>query len=239
MPSWNIHTAHVEYLLAHGQPDKLGIRDTNAFLFGNIVPDVYVGYMVKNPTRKIRYGDTHFVDPGFVPEPRFWEFWEKEALPAADGQGRVSDLVLGAWCHLVADNLYNHHTNQFLVDHDIQPGEQTRIRKQGDFDLFGRTLDIDLTLRVDEALLEQATHFPQYEVAEEDVRSAVEVQDQIVRHNQEAHIGGVPDYAMLTPAFFAETFAEVDRWMSEGLSAYASEGAQAPLLRKELPHVVF
>ena len=103
MPSWNIHSAHVEALLKKRSPQELGIRDVNAFLFGNFLPDVYVGYMVKPTTRIIVYNDTHFADPNFVPEPRYWEFWRRFGLPSADADGRVSDLVLGTWCHLVAD----------------------------------------------------------------------------------------------------------------------------------------
>ena len=44
MPSWNIHTAHVERLLREEGAARLGVRDVNAFLFGNFLPDIYVGY---------------------------------------------------------------------------------------------------------------------------------------------------------------------------------------------------
>ena len=46
MPSWNIHIAHAEGLLEDGGPFAGVVRDRNAFLFGNFVPDIYVGYMV-------------------------------------------------------------------------------------------------------------------------------------------------------------------------------------------------
>ena len=71
MPSWNVHTAHVERLFSDRSPQALGIRDANAFLFGNFVPDIYVGYMVREVTHTIDYRDTHFVDPSYVPEPRY------------------------------------------------------------------------------------------------------------------------------------------------------------------------
>ena len=53
MPSWNIHTAHVERLLREEGADALGVSDVNAFLFGNLAPDVYVGYMVPDTTYRI------------------------------------------------------------------------------------------------------------------------------------------------------------------------------------------
>ena len=43
MPSWNIHIAHAEGLLAKDGPVARVVRDRNAFLFGNLIPDIYVG----------------------------------------------------------------------------------------------------------------------------------------------------------------------------------------------------
>ena len=40
MPSWNIHSAHAEKLLADCGAAALGVADENAFLFGNFVPEV-------------------------------------------------------------------------------------------------------------------------------------------------------------------------------------------------------
>lgn len=45
MPSWNIHIAHAERLLKGGGSVARAVRDGNAFLFGNLIPDIYVGYM--------------------------------------------------------------------------------------------------------------------------------------------------------------------------------------------------
>lgn len=235
MPSWNIHSAHVEALLKKRSPQELGIRNVNAFLFGNFLPDVYVGYMVKPTTRIIVYNDTHFADPNFVPEPRYWEFWRRFGLPSADADGRVSDLVLGTWCHLVADNAYNHDVNAFIEGMGIRPGETTRIRKQGDFDLFGRTLDLRLECHLDDELVRQAHAFPQYPVLEPDLRASVAAASAIVRDNRLHHVDGTPAYSMLTPELFSNMFEEVQQRMLEGLLAYAEQGASAEPLRREGP----
>ena len=67
MPSWNIHTAHVERLLREEGAARLGVRDVNAFLFGNFLPDIYVGYMVPVPVVRLRdYRETHFADGGAI-----------------------------------------------------------------------------------------------------------------------------------------------------------------------------
>ncbi len=110
MPSWNIHTAHVERLLREEGAARLGVRDVNAFLFGNFLPDIYVGYMVPVPVARLRdYRETHFADGGAIPSPNYQAFWDRFVagcgMTAADGS--LHDLVLGAWAHLVCDSVYN------------------------------------------------------------------------------------------------------------------------------------
>lgn len=223
MPSWNIHTAHAELLLREEGAAALGIHDVDAFLLGNLLPDVYVGYMVPDITRKIPYADTHFASADFVPEPRYWEFFELYGAPESDGH--VSDLVLGAWAHLVADHDYNQHNNAFINARDIKPSTETRERKQADFDTFGRTLDISLVPNITDEVLRQCALFRQYEVLEPDVRGAAEAMRRIVRDNAEHHVVGTPTYRMLTDDFFPSTFAEVDTHIRAGLHAYAAGDA--------------
>ncbi len=83
MPSWNIHIAHVERLLDAGGRIAGAVRDRNAFLFGAVVPDIYVGYMVPGVERPMPYRATHFAGPGHIPCPREREFWRTYVEPAA------------------------------------------------------------------------------------------------------------------------------------------------------------
>ena len=199
----------------------MGIRDINAFHFGNLVPDIYVGYMVPNPSRKITYRETHFADPGYVPEPRYGEFFERYALPSADADGRVSDVVLGAWTHLVADHIYNAHFNRLLEREGLTPGDEVRERKQADFNDFGHTLDISFIPQVDEALVAQCLAFPQYEMPFEDVQSTCDVMAGIVEDNAAHHVSN-PSYRLLGSDYFAQVPDEVDSLMREALHAYAA-----------------
>lgn len=216
MPSWNIHTAHVEALLSEHSARDLGILDVNDFLFGNFAPDVYVGYMVHNPTKIIRYRFTHLADADFIPAPRADEFWGRFI------SGRnATDVTLGAWAHLVCDHCYNLNTRRYIASIGVAPGERTRIRKQGDFDLFGRTLNISLMPRTTDSLLDECAHFPQYSIAATDVRAAVRAADSIVRRNALDHVDGVPEYSLLTRDFFASTFAEVNRILDAWLTLRA------------------
>lgn len=218
MPSWNIHTAHVERLLREEGTEALGIRDVNAFLMGNFVPDIYVGYMVPDITYRIDYKLTHLAQREHIPVPRHDEFWEFYVAR----QGSVSDLTLGAWAHLACDHVYNAHTRAYLAKIGVEPGERARVGKQGDFALFGRTLDISLVPRVDDVLLRQCADFGPYTVLERDARAAVDVAAGIVEKNRAEHVTGEPSYQLLTAEFFESARQEAHETLVTGLRAYAA-----------------
>lgn len=215
MPSWNIHTAHVERLLREEGADALGVSDVNAFLFGNFVPDVYVGYMVSDTTLRIDYKLTHHSVREHIPLPRYDEFWDYYIA----GQREVSDVTLGAWAHLVADHVYNAHARAYLASIGVEAGERARIGKQGDFALFGRTLDISMVPRVDDALLAQCSEFPPYTILPHDVHGAVESAVRIVEKNREEHLGEPPAYQLLTAEFFEVAREEAHAAIVAGLTA--------------------
>lgn len=223
MPSWNIHTAHVERLLREHGASELGIGDKDAFLMGNLLPDVYVGYMVPDATWRIDYKLTHLTMRDHIPLPRYQEFWDFYVERPEDyGAHCVTDVVRGAWCHLVCDHVYNAHTRAYLKELDVAPGEEARIKKQADFALFGRTLNIEMVPSATDVVLSQCGFFPQYSVAEKDVRAASSVAESIVEKNRLEHVDGTPDYQLLTANFFDTARNEADQIMVRGLRELAS-----------------
>ncbi len=224
MPSWNIHTAHVERLLREEGAQALGIKDPNAFLFGNVLPDVYVGYMVKDPSFRIDYKLTHLTYRDHIPLPRYQEFWDFYVKnPQGYGADCVTDVVRGAWCHLVCDCVYNTHTRAFLKKVHMRAGEQARIKKQSDFALFGRTLDISMVPQPSEPLFTQSARFPMYQVDRQDVLAAISVCEKIVDDNRRHHIKETPAYALLTPEFFETARQEAHKTMVSGLKEIVGE----------------
>ena len=218
MPSWNIHTAHVERLLREEGAEALGIRDVNAFLLGNFAPDIYVGYMVPSTTYRIDYKLTHLAQREHIPLPRHDDFWDFYVAR----QDHVSDLTLGAWAHMACDHVYNAHTRSYLARVGVQPGERARVGKQGDFALFGRTLDISLVPHVDDALLEQCAEFGPYRILERDVRATVDVAARIVETNRAEHVTDEPSYQLLSSDFFEAARQEAHETVVAGLRAYAA-----------------
>lgn len=354
MPSWNIHIAHAEGLLAKDGPVARVVRDRNAFLFGNLIPDIYVGYMVPGIVHPIPYRVTHFAKPEHIPKPREAEFWVQyvapmlselgiangcsggdgistdgaddavgvagskspapsiaadkttavpaadgivavpaadgiAAAPAADGVATVSaageeaaampfgakpgdagslarevahvspahaptyelefdpahsarfqeeafdeaarasalpaaarhslfDMVLGAWTHLLADTIWNSRVSDYLDALGEKPSKGFRIKKQGDFDQFGKSLAIDAFPAPTPGLIDAAAQFPQYAIDERSVYFTCAIAHEIVRTN---HLAAPASYRLLTKEFFAATFDEVqhaaERLMGERL----------------------
>ena len=214
MPSWNVHLAHAERLLTEVGASSLGVRDENAFLVGNVVPDIPVGYIVKNPVNQLKYIVTHLAEKHPIPLPRDDFFWRDHI----EGRDEVDDVTLGAWAHLAADYVYNLHTRAYLKKIGMEPGEEARTGKQGDFALFGRTLKLERYVHVDGALLALTAAFEQYSLPEADVRAAVEMCNFYVDENHREHLDRLPDLALLTPDFFATAWEEAHERIVTGLT---------------------
>lgn len=232
MPSWNVHIAHAEDLLKRHSPHELGINDWNAFLLGCLLPDVYVGYMVQPLSKKLPYRMTHLADTSKVPLPDYETFaaryvYARGAQGAQDMQdtrdthahapSAAHDLILGTWCHLMADHTYNAHTRVYLAEHHIPRGEKARIGKQGDLQLFGQTFDLHSHIEIDSALLAQAHAFPAYEINDCDLYTTSKIVDNIVKENARAHLDTTPAYTMFEQAFFEEAFEELKSLMERNL----------------------
>lgn len=226
MPSWNVHIAHAEDLLKRHSPHELGINDWNAFLLGCLLPDVYVGYMVQPLSKKLPYRMTHLADTSKVPLPDYETFAARYvyARGSQDTQdthahalSAAHDLILGTWCHLMADHTYNAHTRVYLAEHHIPRGEKARIGKQGDLQLFGQTFDLHSHIEIDSALLAQAHAFPAYEINDCDLYTTSKIVDNIVKENAQAHLDATPAYTMLDQAFFEEAFEELKSLMERNL----------------------
>lgn len=130
-----------------------------------------------------------------------------EAVSPADIARSLFDFELGVWVHLLADCIWNTRVNEFLDREGIAPSEEFRVKKQGDFDAFGKTLSIDLVPRATPRLIATAAAFPQYSIDERAVLMTVGVAHETVRGN--TFPSGPVRYRLLTSEFFDSVFEEV------------------------------
>lgn len=217
MPSWNIHTAHVERLSENRTLESCGIEDIDAFLLGNYLPDVYLGFMVPDATMRIDYCITHIAEPNTIPIPDADRFWSRYIERRVPSSSTGKSLVLGAWAHLATDRCYNSRFRDFCDTHDTPDGEELRTCKQADFDLFGRSLGISSSVHITPALLEAAWKFRPYRVFADDVRRMVDVADAIVRNREPASSDA---YQLLDASWMSETFEACQEQLVAGLEAW-------------------
>ncbi len=96
MPSWGIHLATTKNIL-----EKLNIEDRNDFVFGNILPDILNGYLIKDVSNIVSHRDTHYdtyEQERFSGYKKFYELYK---------QNLDNKVVLGYLVHLMTDNLWN------------------------------------------------------------------------------------------------------------------------------------
>ncbi len=125
----------------------------------------------------------------------------------ADVEASCVDLTLGTWAHLLADNIWNTRVNEYLEAHGGRPSDSFRIKKQSDFDWFGRSRPLRLIPVASVRLIEAAARFAQYPIERDLVIATAGVAHETVRVNEgtDQH----PPYQLLSDEFFAQTFAEV------------------------------
>ena len=205
MPSWNVHTAHAERLLSDARFDSFGIADANAFLFGNYVPDVYVGFMVPDVSFRIDYCVTHAARVEAIPVPDADYFWDQYVAHRRPSSPAGESLVLGAWAHLVADCFYNREFRKVQSSYPSLDGDTLRSYKQADFDLFGRMLRAQSYVQITDELLKAAHKFLPYRIATEDVEKSVRIASEITRKS-ESFCPGDEQYRMLDSEWLNNVF---------------------------------
>ena len=241
MPSWNVHIAHADRLLEKGAGClDVDIHYPDAFLLGNVAPDVHIGFMVPDYSHKVRYGRSHQSYPGTLPIPSYRRYQRNfmgglnpaEYLLQTDfiqpnvsycspeqrslvDQRQLRELIVGIWCHLVCDHVYNTHTRAFLRAHNIPTGEDARIRKQADFDVYGRSLDMNRLPEASDELFAVAEAHPQYGFTHSDVEQTLQVIQRIAEENRQNSVS-CPQYQMLDTEFFSSAYKEAEETLVQG-----------------------
>lgn len=236
MPSWNIHMAHTQRLLTRKGGRALSVKNENAFKFGCLIPDIYVGWMVPGIEKKLPYAYTHMAIPGAIPCPnelRFWNLYigdrEKPAYRSCvcnaetnnETDGRelaqklrypiredVNDVTLGAWAHLATDNLWNSATRAFAFSHGWKPGDPLRIAKQHDFDLFGKTCDLGSAPIYTDELAERVLAFEQYSIDACYAQAACMIAQDIVEQSTQAQLATKDAYTLDSYQLVDKTWME-------------------------------
>ena len=199
MPSWGIHLT-----IAKKLAEKLQIEDRNAFLFGNLLPDVNNGYVIRDVSKLISHDITHYNNgQGKLNDvlPGCDMFYEKY-------QDKLDNpVILGCLSHLYTDYYWNYMTymkygifNQTgnFVGFQLNDGnqiyctqEESRIIKTNDFKLFSSYIYQNRLLSsfdYHENLLVLTQEIDEVEVTQSDIQNTIgyienKLGDTIVHNN--------------------------------------------------------
>ncbi len=192
MPSWITHL-----VTANKLSNKIKINDKNSFLFGNIMPDILINYIVKNTSIHKNYKETHFSEKRVIngisldfPQPENFFNLYKENMN--------NSVVLGYYIHLITDYFWNEisYSKYFKGSHtivELQLLDGTTKKcsfddaihiKQKDFKIFTEYLKNNNKIeriKYTEDLLKNCKQIKEIPLTKEDIEnSIVEVENYII-----------------------------------------------------------
>lgn len=187
MPTWGVHLSVATNLIKEIEKvKKVTQKEKNEFLFGNILPDVNNGYVIKNVSNIIPHKITHFEDKEFKgtysDKPGYINFYEKYK------EELNNPVILGYYTHLMTDYYFNTITyKQYGIFDEknnrigvklnngtnlIIGGDEPRRMKANDFKIYSYYLynnaDVQMP-KYDENILENVKLVKNIKLEQEDI----------------------------------------------------------------------
>ena len=179
MPSWGIHLE-----IANKLSQKIENIDKNLFMFGNVVPDINNGYVVKNISKIISHKITHY--DGEKDFKGYRKFYIKYI------NNIKNPVVLGSLTHLITDYYFNNITyskkaiweNGKVVGLKLNTGkiikcdkETVRKMKVNDFKIFADYIYENHNLSIikyNEEMLSINPIVEEFDITKEDAEKTIE-----------------------------------------------------------------
>ena len=193
MPCWGTH------LYIANELNKKIKLDTSEFLLGNVLPDIYSGWIIKNASKIEIYEISHFGKKTLLDGKRYTlpdiEKFEKENKKLF----KDNTLLLGYFVHILTDYFFNKYSFQkhyvkdensktigcYLKNGEFYGGDVEKVRKykHSDFSLFSNKKlknfeNIKIEYRRD--LLNKCKQINTMKIYEEDLIETVKYLNQII-----------------------------------------------------------
>ena len=179
MPSWGIHLG-----IANKLSQKIKNIDKNLFIYGNVVPDINNGYVVKNISKIISHKITHY--DGEKDFKGYRKFYIKYINHIKN------PVVLGSLTHLMTDYYFNSITyskkaiweNGKVVGLKLNTGKELKCDKEtvrkmkvNDFKIFADYIykSHELSnIKYDEKMLSINPIVEEFDISKEDAEKTIE-----------------------------------------------------------------
>lgn len=180
MPAWGMHLT-----IAKKVNKKLKLEN-NEWYVGNLLPDIYSGWIIENASKKLIYDISHYGKNILINEHEYMVPDYEEFINKNDVKENV--LLLGYLSHLLSDYFFNHYAFELKYiknekDEVIAYRNKTyaivsankdmaRVAKQNDFKIYSEDLIIKnkfKKLKITESIIKKAKEIKNVEVEESDL----------------------------------------------------------------------
>ena len=212
MPCWGIHL-HI----ANEVNKKLNL-DKNEFLIGNVLPDIYSGWIIKGASKIEKYEVSHSgrrttLNKKIYTLPKIEKFEEENK-----SLFKENELLLGYFSHILTDYFFNRYTflNYYVKDEKsktigcyLKNGEflsadveEVKAIKHSDFSVYSnRKLQnfTEIELQITEDLIEKSKQIKLMEIFEDDLEKTVEyLNEMILKKKEKTRNSKFIDYKIFT-----------------------------------------
>ncbi len=184
MPTWPVHLK-----IAHKLKEKYGYTDD--FIIGNVIPDTMNGYVIDNPSNIFHHSITHYSSAEYTD----YLIININKFLNENREKLTNELVLGSYCHLLADFYFNDYTQKkhfkkkgdkilaILNDGTIEEKMHPMVMKQNDFKVFGdyfiKNKEVGNKVSITKDTLNLIKDL-NYEVTKEDINKTIDKINEIV-----------------------------------------------------------
>ena len=189
MPSWGIHLG-----VANKLSNNIKNIDRNLFMFGNVVPDINNGYVVKDISKIISHKITHY--DGEVDFKGYRKFYNKYI------NNIKNPVVLGCLTHLMTDYYFNNITystkaiwgNGKVVGLKLNDGKEIKCDKEtvrkmkvNDFKIFANYIykSHELSnIKYDEKMLSINPIVEEFDITKEDTEKTIQYLNDYIQNKK-------------------------------------------------------
>ena len=180
MPAWGMH------LYIADKINNVIKKDENEFFIGNVLPDIYSGWIIKDASKVLNYDITHYSNK-YIINDKVYTLPDYERFIIENSHIKKDTIFLGYLSHLMSDYYFN---NYAFKNHYINKGEEivgiidsdkkeincdkeyAREAKQGDFNYLSNKIITKVNFKeviIDNKIIGIALKIKNIDIKEEDL----------------------------------------------------------------------
>lgn len=198
MPSWPMHL-----LIAKGISKKIKLKanKANQFMIGNLLPDIYSGYIIEDASKVLEYEVSHY---GTVTKVNGYDY----TLPdyekfINENEIKENYVAIGYLTHILTDYFFNQYAFELKYIkndkdevvairnkvHEIvkSNSDMARVTKQNDFKIYSNYILLNNKFKcfdINDDVLNEAKRIKQIEIENEDLLKMKKYVDNMLKDKQ-------------------------------------------------------